>query len=175
MRVLATRQRIEQHVAALALGEAVEHAGDALVLGVGPFADQQVGMKRFVVRVGRCRARLAVDEVAVEVDVVFGRPREVRETVGIERVHQHHADAGGQPCRAARVQPADLDGRAGESFLAVRATEEQRLSRRFRSPKQATSIASGPPSGAFFAGCRNDRTSPCAAVAALRNFARALA
>jgi hypothetical protein len=167
-----------QHAAQLALSRTQRYRQQRILLGGqtrSGEADQRAalpypGIERF--------AFLRVRQFAVRQDQ-HGKPprqqcfRRAATTLrkGIKRAEQVEKRADQGRIRPGILGCAEAHRAAAEAFIQ----QENPCRAAFRSPKQATSIARGPPSGAFFAGCRNERTSPCAAVAAFRNFARALA
>ncbi|KAG1186905.1 hypothetical protein G6F35_014552 [Rhizopus arrhizus] len=128
MRVLAAGGGVEQRVGAVGLAERRDGARAGFQAGFGPGVWNQMRMQRGVMRVGRRWTRV-VNEVAVQVDVVFGRAGVVRVAVRIQRVHQHHVHVVGQGIAAIGAQPADLHGRARRAFQAVRAADCQMRAR----------------------------------------------
>ena len=98
------------------------------VLGLeAPVGGDQVWVQAGIVGIfGRSRV---VDEIAVEVDVVLGRPREMGKSVGVEAVDQKDADVVRERLRPKQFQPGDLCRRAGVGFQPVRTTDDDELPR----------------------------------------------
>ena len=92
-----------------------------------PVGGDQVWVQAGIVGIlGRSRV---VDEIAVEVDVVLGRPREMGKSVGVEAVDQKDADVVRERLRPKQFQPGDLCRRAGVGFQPVRTADDDELPR----------------------------------------------
>ena len=75
-------------------------------------------------RAGRRRARVEIEPVAVQIDIVFGHPAHPGETVRIDRVNQQDRGVFGQTAAFAAAQPVDLRARTAKAFDAVRARDQ---------------------------------------------------
>ena len=97
-------------------------------LGLGPVGRIDVLRDRLVVRIGRMRLRM-IDEVSVQVDVVFGDAAPPGEAVRVDGVDQQH---GGVVCLRTRepaiVEPRHVATGAGVAFDAMGARyQDQQL------------------------------------------------
>ncbi|MNR48731.1 hypothetical protein D3C85_1680050 [compost metagenome] len=104
MRVLSAGDDVEQQVRAVSLPELLQLPGARVERGLGPCARDQMRVQRGVVRIGGVGARV-VDEIAVQVDIVFGGAGVVGVAIRIQRMHQHHVHVVRQRPAAVGVQP----------------------------------------------------------------------
>lgn len=144
--VLAARHRIAQGRLAVCRKIPLQRRLVGCVRRPGIRQQQRVDLE--IGRVGR-RDRGEIDAVAVQVDVVFVHPPQMRESVRVDRMDQQQRHpAGGQPCEQRVVaQQADLAAGTAEPSTPwipeVSTSSAPGLSGR----KHAVSMESGSPAG----------------------------
>ena len=85
-----------------------------------------------------------IDEVTVQVDVVFVHPAQPGEAVRIDRMDQQHGDVLGQVAVESAAQAADLGGGAAEALDPMRAGGHHQQVARLRRARCAGCPAPGP-------------------------------
>src|SRR5690349_10697096 len=121
MRVLTAVEGIRESLLANALAKSVQSSEDGFDRGLVPVLQQDERMNVRIARIGGSRLR-EVDEIAIEVDVLLGDARLVREAPGILRMKEHDRGVLRQARPAA--QPGALRRRARVALDAVRAAAD---------------------------------------------------
>ena len=110
------------------MGVALQEAGDGRVVlaqgGLGPFGGVDMPRNKLVVRVRRPRFGM-VDEVAVQIDVVFVAAPAPGKTMRVDGVDQQHGGVLGRAAfKPALRQPGHMAARAGVALDAVGARHQ---------------------------------------------------
>lgn len=79
-----------------------------------------------IARVGRTGSG-EIDEVAIEIDIVFSGPRTPGKAVGIDRVNEEKRHAARKGACKIALHPTDLRRRTAEAFEAVRTAQDHQL------------------------------------------------
>jgi hypothetical protein len=132
VRILAAVERVRKRLLADTLAVRVQPAEDLFDRLFVPARGRDQRMDFQVARIRRQGLR-EVDEIAIEVDVLLGGARLVRETPGILRVKENRSGVLGQARPTA--QPGALRGRTGIGLDAVRAAADDEHARRVAGPE----------------------------------------